>query len=169
MSATRAGRAGTRSAALLALLAVLAAVAALLAASVAGAADGRVAFREVTSGARAANLPGERMDDVATVLRTAAGARRRLRDWGLDTTAARRVDFRRKSLIVMLAEYQPSSGFRARVQRVAVRGRRATLTAGVRYEGGDVAASVLERPWVVVAVDRRAVARVRGEVRILRR
>jgi hypothetical protein len=140
-----------------------------LAAGLASAADGRVAFAEVTSGSRAANLPGERMDDVATVLRTASGARSRLRAWGLSTAAVRRVDFRRKSLIVMLAEYQPSGGFRARVSRVVVRGRTATVTAAVRYEGGDVAVSDLERPWVVVAVDRRAVADVRREVRILRR
>jgi hypothetical protein len=153
-----------------ALAAVVVAVAATatLAAGFAAAAGGHVAFRELTSGSRGANLPGERLDDVATVLRSATAAKRRLRAWGLDTAAARGVDFKRKSLIVMLAEYQPSGGFRARVSRIAVQGRQAVVTAAVRYEGGDLAVADLERPWVVVAVDRRAVARVRGEVRIRR-
>jgi hypothetical protein len=138
------------------------------AAGSATAGSGQVTFRELTAGSRGANLPGERMADVGQVLRSASQATRRLRAWGLDPSAARAVDFRRKSLIAVLAEYHPSGGYRARVSRVVVRGRKVVVTARVRYEGGDFAVSDLERPWVVVAVDRAAVARVSGAVQVRR-
>lgn len=138
-------------------------------AGAASAMSGRVAHRELASGVRAANLPGERLRDVARVLRSKAEAARVLRAWGLDGAAAKKVDFRHKSLIVVLAEYQPHAGFRARVSDVTVHGRQATVTAAVRDESGELSAAVLERPWVVVAVNRASVAGVRGEARVRRR
>lgn len=130
------------------------------------AATGRASFHEVTQGSRANNLPGESMRAGGRVLRDASQANRVLRAWDLDTAAAKSVDFRREALIVVLAEYQPTGGYRARVSGVAVHGRQAVVTTSVRYEGGDVATQSIERPWVVVALKRAALAGVRSEVRI---
>jgi hypothetical protein len=135
----------------------------------ASATSGRVAHREVASGARAAIMPGEPKGDAARVLRSKAAAARVLRAWGVPPGKATAIDFRRKSLIVVLAEYQPHAGFRAHVSHVSVKGRQATVTAGVRDESGELSSSVLERPWVVVAVNRASVADVRGEARVRRR
>ena len=132
----------------------------------ASAATGRAAFREVMQGSRASNLPGENMRAAGRVLRSAAQAHRLLRAWDLDLAAVRSVDFQRETLIVVLAEYQPSGGYRARVSGVAVRGGQAVVTASVRYEGGDIATQSIERPWVVIAVKRAALAGVRSEVRL---
>ncbi len=140
-----------------------------LALAVGASAAGKVAYHELTAGSRASNLRGEQMQAVGRVLRSRTAAVRALRGFGLDTTAAKNVNFTRKSLIVALAEYQPSGGWRARVSHVAVDGREAVVTLGVRYEGGDVAVSDIERPWVVVAVDRDDVAGVRSTARIRRR
>jgi hypothetical protein len=156
-----------RGARLLALTIALIAAAAVT--STASAGSGQVTFRELTSGSRAANLPGERKQDVGQVLRSASEATSQLREWGLDTAAVRSVDFSRKSVVAVLADYASSGGYRTRVSRVIVRDGRAVVTADVRYEGGDFAVSDLERPWVLVAVDRRAVARVRDDVLVRRR
>src|SRR5436305_11301935 len=67
-----------------------------------------VMFRELDAGSRAANIAGEPKSDAGVVLRSAAAARSRMRAWGLDSTAVRRVDFKRKSLVAVLADYQPS-------------------------------------------------------------
>ena len=150
-------------------MALAVALALALAALAAAAAGRSITFRELDAGSRAAITPGEPEHDAAAVLRSAAGARKRLRAWGLDTAAVGRVDFRRKSLVVVLADYQPSGGYRARVSRIVVDGARATVSAKVRREGGDFTTADLERPWVVVAVGRRAVANVRGAVRVVRR
>jgi hypothetical protein len=140
-----------------------------VAADKASAASGRLSFREVMDGSRGSNLPGERMRAVGRVLRAAPEAARVLRAWGLDSGATKSVDFDRENLIVVLAEYQPTGGYRARVSGVAVEGREAVVTARVRYEGGDLATQSIERPWVVIAVKRAALAGVRSEVRIRRR
>lgn len=134
----------------------------------AAAASGPVAFHEVMNGSRGFNLPGERMRAAGRVLRSASQAARVLRAWGLDARATKSVDFKRESLIVVLAEYQPTGGYRARVSRVVVRGRQAVVTAGVRYEGGELVTQSIERPWVVVSLKRSALAGVRSEVRIRR-
>jgi hypothetical protein len=135
-------------------------------ASDAAATSGRVAFHEVMEGSRAANLPGERMHAGARVLRNASQAAGVLRAWGLDRAAIASVDFDRESLIVVLAEYQPTGGYRARVSRVVVRNREAVVTGSVRYEGGELATQSIERPWVVIALKRTALAGVRRAVRI---
>jgi hypothetical protein len=152
-------------------IATLAVTLLALAAAVGGAsaATGRVAYHELTSGSRGSNLPGERLQDVARVLRSRGEATRVLHAWGLDAAAVRDVDFSRQSLVAVLASYQPSAGYRARVADVTVRGREAIVTTGVRYEGGDIAASDLERPWVVVAVKRSELAGVRSAARVRRR
>lgn len=132
----------------------------------ASAAGGGVMFHELTEGSRGAILPGERQSADGRVLRNASEAARVLRGWGLDSSATKAVDFSHESLIVVLATWQPSGGYRARVSRVVVQGRQAVVTAGVRREGGDFASSSLERPWVVVAVKRAAVAGVGSAVRL---
>jgi hypothetical protein len=132
----------------------------------ASAASGRVAFHEVMKGSRAANLPGERMQAGARVLRNASQAAGVLRAWGLDKAATTSVDFDRESVIVVLAQYQPTGGYRARVSRVVVRDREAVVTGRVRYEGGELATQSIERPWVVIAIKRAALAGVRRAVRI---
>lgn len=132
----------------------------------ASAADGGVMFHELTEGNRGAMLPGESANAQGRVLRSASEAARVLRGFGLDSSATKSVNFGRDSLIVVLATWQNSGGYRARVSRVVVQGRQAVVTAGVRREGGDMASSSLERPWVVVSVKRAAVAGVGSEVRI---
>jgi hypothetical protein len=132
----------------------------------ASAASGRAPFREVMHGSRANNLPGEDMHAAGRVLRSAAQAHRVLRAWDLDLTAAKSMDFQRESLIVVLAAYQPTGSYRARVVGVAARGGQAVVTASVRYEGGDIATQSVERPWVVIAVRRAALDGVRSEVRL---
>lgn len=131
-----------------------------------GRAGAGVPFREVMQGTRANNLPGENMRAAGRVLRNAAQAHRVLRAWDLDLAAAKSVDFQRESLIVVLAGYQPTGGYRARVSGVAVRGGQAVVTASVRYEGGDIATQSVERPWVVIALKRAALAGVRSAVRL---
>lgn len=132
----------------------------------ASAATGQASFHEVMQGSRANNLPGESMRAGGRVLRSASQADRVLRAWDLDTAAAKSVDFHREALIVVLAEYQPTGGYRARVSDVVVRDRQAVVTAGVRYEGGDLATQSVERPWVVIALKRAALAGVRSAVRV---
>jgi hypothetical protein len=132
----------------------------------ASATSGRMAFHEVMEGSRAANLPGERMRAGARVLRNASQAAGVLRAWGLDSESTKSVDFDRESVIVVLAEYQPTGGYRARVSRVVVRDREAVVTGSVRYEGGELATQSIERPWVVIALKRTALAGVRRAVRI---
>jgi hypothetical protein len=155
-------RAGLASA--LALVLLLGAGAA---ASAAG--GGLVAFHELSFGSRGFNMPGEQKQDVGRVLRSAPQAAAVLRSWGLDTSSLKSVDFSRQSLVVMLASYQPSGGYRARVMRLVVHGREAVLTASVRREGGEWTTSDLERPWVVVTARRSALAAARGAVRVVRR
>jgi hypothetical protein len=130
------------------------------------AASGSAAFSEVVQGSRDFNLPAERMSASGRVLRSASQAARQLRAWGIDANATAGVDFSRQSAIVFLAAYQPTGGYRARISKVVALGRQAVVTARVRYEGGDVAAASITRPWVVVALDRAALARVRSDVRL---
>ena len=129
-------------------------------------ATGRASFRELTQGSRANNLAGEDMRAGGRVLRNASEANRVLRAWDLYTAVAKSVDFRREALIVVLAEYQPTGGYRARISDVVVRGRQAVVTAGVRYEGGELATQSIERPWVVIALKRAALEGARNEVRV---
>jgi len=131
----------------------------------ASAASGRVAFTQLMDGSRGANLPGEGMSAGVRLVRTAGQAARVLRAWGLDTAATKSVDFTRQNVFVVLAEYQPTGGYRARVSNVVVSGREAMVTASVRYEGGELATQSIERPWVAIAVRKSAVAKVR-DVRI---
>ncbi len=152
---------------------VLALVAVLVAASVAAGSSssgsgggGSVAFRETAEGTRAFNLPGERRTTLGRVLRGPAESFRVLRELGIERSATKPVNWRRESAIVVLSAYVPTGGYRARVQRVDVHGREAVVTARVRYEGGDFATQALERPWVVVAVKRSALAGVRTDVRV---
>jgi hypothetical protein len=129
------------------------------------AASGAVTFNEVARGTRDFNLPSESMSASGRVLRSASQGARQLRTWGIDAKAIDGVDFSRQSAIVFLAAYQPTGGYRAEVSKVVAIGRRAVVTARVRYEGAEVTAASITRPWVVVALKRSALARVR-EVRI---
>ena len=129
-------------------------------------ASGRAPFHEVMHGSRANNLPGEDMRAAGRVLRSTAQAQRVLRAWDLDLAAAKSVDFRREALIVVLAEYQPTGGYRARVSGVAVHGGQAVVTGSVRSEGGEITTQSIERPWVVIVLKRAAVAGVRSTVRL---
>jgi hypothetical protein len=133
------------------------------------AAGGPVSFREVVAGSRGFELPGEKRRAGGRVLRDAATATSVLRAWGLDRSALKTVDFARDSLIVVLAAYQPTGGYRARISGVAVKGHRAVVSGSVGYEGGELATQSLERPWVLVAVSRSAIARVGGDVRTVLR
>jgi hypothetical protein len=144
-------------------------VALLTAGAVAGrdatAASGNVTFDEVVRGTRDFNLPSESMSGSGRVLRSASQAARQLGAWGIDADVIDGIDFSRQSAIVFLAAYQPTGGYRAEISKVVVLGHRAVVTAQVRYEGGEVAAASITRPWVVVALKRSALARVR-DVRI---
>jgi hypothetical protein len=144
-------------------------VALMTAGAVAGgdatAASGNVTFNEVVRGTRDFNLPSESMSGSGRVLRSASQAERRLKAWGIDAKAIDGIDFSRRSAIVFLAAYQPTGGYRAGISKVVVLGHRAVVTAQVRYEGGEVAAASTTRPWVVVALKRSALTRVR-DVRI---
>jgi hypothetical protein len=128
----------------------------------ASAASGSVAFSELVQGSRGFNLPSERDAASGRVLRSAAQAARQLRAWGIDPAVTRDVDFSRDSAIVFLAAYQPTGGYRARVSKVAALGGRAVVTVAVRYEGGEVVAASIERPWVIVKLKRAALAGVRS-------
>jgi hypothetical protein len=144
-------------------------VALLAAGAVAGgdapAASGNVTFSEVVRGTRDFNLPSESMSASGRVLRSTSQAARQLRAWGIDADVIDGIDFSRQGAIVFLAAYQPTGGYRARISNVVVLGDRAVVTAQVRYEGGEVAAASITRPWVVVALKRPALARVR-DIRI---
>jgi hypothetical protein len=131
----------------------------------AAAAAGSVAFAEAGQGTRDFNMASESEAASGRVLRSAAQATRQLRAWGIDAGAAKGIDFSRQSAIVFLAAYQPTGGYRARISKVVALGNHAVLSAQVRYEGGEVAAASITRPWVVVTAKRSALARVR-DVRI---
>jgi hypothetical protein len=128
----------------------------------ASAASGSVAFSEAQQGSRGFNLPNEREAAGARVLRSASQAARQLRAWGIEPAATANVDWARESAVVLLAAYQPTGGYRARITRITALGRQLVVTASVRFEGGEVVASSIERPWVVVVVKRSALAGVRG-------
>jgi hypothetical protein len=132
----------------------------------ASAASGGVAFSEAQQGSRGFNLPNEREAASARVLRSASQAARQLRAWGIEPAATVDVDWARESAIVMLAAYQPTGGYRARIAKISALGRQVVVTASVRFEGGEVVASSIERPWVVVVVKRSAVAGVRTDARL---
>jgi hypothetical protein len=132
----------------------------------ASAASGTLAFHELTRGSRGFEMPGESTRARGQVVRSAAQAATLLRAWGLDGAAAKSVNFARENAIVALAAYQPTGGYRLRVSRVQVRGRDAVLTGRVRFEGGQLVTQSTERPWVVIAVKRTAVARVRRNVQV---
>jgi protease stability complex PrcB-like protein len=132
----------------------------------AAAASGSVAFSEVARGTRDFNLPAERLEASARVVRSAAQAARQLRAWGIDAGATAGIDFARQSAIVVLAPYQPTGGYRARISKVVALGRTAVVRGQVRYEGGEIAAASITRPYVVVAAKRSALAGVRGDVRL---
>ena len=125
------------------------------------AASGTIAFSEVGQGTRDFDVPVESMGSRGRVLRSAAQAARQLRAWGIDREAIDGIDFSRQSAIVFLAAHQPTGGYRASIEKVVTLGDRAVVTAQIRYEGGEVAAACATRPWVVVAVKRAALARVR--------
>jgi hypothetical protein len=166
IASTRMTKQGWLVAALIFALLAIAGVAGRVAAD-ASAASGNVDFHKLTEGSRAAILPGERLRTSGRVLRSAAEGTRVLRQWGLDTSVTKAVDFGRESLIVVLAQYQPTGGYRARVSRVVVHGRTAVVTAAVSDESGDdFVTQALTRPWVVVAVKRGAVANVSSEVQV---
>jgi hypothetical protein len=151
-------------ASLLALLVIAGAV--LATAGAASASGGRIAFREVAFASRGFNIMGEDKASCGRVLRTAAEATRLLRSWGLPTTVVKSTDFSRTSLVAVIAPYEPSSGYRARVARVDVYGHGAVITGAVGYEGGEMSSSSLERPWVVLAVSRSALAGVRRDAHV---
>jgi hypothetical protein len=132
----------------------------------ASAASGSVAFSEALQGSRGFNLPNERDVASARVLRSASQAQRQLRAWGIEPAATATVDWARQSAVVLLAAYQPTGGYRARIAKISALGRRLVVTASVRFEGGEVVASSIERPWVVVVVKRSAVAGVRGDAQL---
>ncbi len=146
----------------LALTAAVAAVAAAVFAltgdrgPAAGAADG-VAFREIDHGTRPGS--GDREQLRGSVLRSATGAARVLRGWGLrDAIAATKaVDFERRSVIVALDGSRPSTGYRLKVERVDVRNRRALVTATVRRPQG-IDGQAISRPYALVSVSRRSLA-----------
>ena len=166
MDSRRYVRQGCVSAAVLAVaLLAIAAVADRFGSS-ASAASGSVAFSEVLQGSRGFNLPNEREAASARVLRSASQAKRQLRAWGIDTAAVANVNFARDSAIVVLAAYQPTGGYRTRITKIRALGRQAIVTASIRYEGGEVVASSIERPWVVVVVKRSALAGVRADARL---
>jgi len=135
----------------------------------ASAASGSVAFSEALHGSRGFNLPDEREAASARVLRSASQAKRQLRSRGIDPAAVEKVNFARESAIVLLAAYQPTGGYRARITKIRALGRQAVVTASVRFEGGEVVASSIERPWVVVVVKRSALAGVGTDARLLLR
>jgi hypothetical protein len=162
----RLARHGCRSAtvAVVALVALVAGGGAI-AGGEATATSGNVAFSEVVHGTRDFDLPSESMSASGRVLHSASQAAKQLDVWGIDTEAVDSIDFSRQSAIVFLASYQPTGAYRARISKVVALGQRATVTVRVRYEGGETAAASATRPWVVVALKRSALARVR-DVRI---
>jgi hypothetical protein len=137
------------------------------AASVADGRAARVDFHELAYG----GSPGQTVvpdAPVARIVRDAQAARTLLRTWDIDPARTRvgAVDFARRSVIVLLAGFRPTAGYRARVLTADLAGGMATVTAAVIRPRGLVA-DVVARPWVVVSVPRAAVARARPEVRVV--
>jgi len=165
---SRDGLAKRRWIATAALSATLAATAALVASSddEASAATGTLKFREVTQGSRGFEVRGESAAASGRVARSASQAATVLRGWGVDSAATRSVDFARDSAILVMATYQQSGGYRARVSRVRMQGRQVMLTGSVRHEGGELATQSIERPWVLITVKRASLARASRNVRV---
>jgi hypothetical protein len=136
-------------------------------ASVADAKAARVDFHELAYG----GSPGQTVvpdAPVARIVRDAQAARTLLQTWDIDPARTRvgAVDFTRRAVIVLLAGFRPTAGYRARVLATDLAGGTATVTAAVTRPRGLVA-DVVARPWVVVSVPRAAVARARPEVRVV--
>ena len=94
------------------------------------------------------------------LVRSKAGAARVLRAWDLERAipAANRVDFARKSLVIVLGGSVPDSAHRLAVRRVSVASRRVSVRADVPRREGAIGATVISRPYTLVAVDRDDVA-----------
>ena len=94
------------------------------------------------------------------LVRTKASAARALRGWDLERAipAANRVDYARKSLVIVLGGSVPDTAHRLAVQRVSVASRRVSVRAEIRHPAGAMGGQAISRPYVLLAVDRDDVA-----------
>lgn len=144
-------------------LIVMAFALALLGGVAATARAASVVVRPVANG----SVFAENLGPVARIVRDAPSFDALLAEWQLQGTRARAaaVDFRRRSLIVLLDSEKPDSGYVDLVGGIDVAGRTATLTATVFRRSG-IRLDAFASPWAIVSVPRAAVARAAPEVRV---
>lgn len=107
---------------------------------------------------------------VARVVRDAPAARALLTALEMDRALPRvaAVDFRRRSLVVVLGDWRPNPSYGLLVGAIDVAGGTATLTATVVVRAGGHA-DVIARPWTIVSVPRAGVAGAAPEVPVVLR
>jgi hypothetical protein len=122
------------------------------------AASGALRYSVVTSGTIADQGRGGRAR--GRLMRSKASAARALRAWELDRAvpAAGRVDYARKSLVIVLGGSVPDTAYRLTVRRVSVASRRVSVRADVRRPAGAVGGMAISRPYTLLTVDRDDVA-----------
>jgi hypothetical protein len=109
-------------------------------------------------------------EPAARIVRDAPALDALLAEWGMERARSRvgAVDFRRRSLIVLLDRARSDTGYVDWVGGVDVAGPTATLTATVfRLLGFHLDA--FANPWAIVSVPRAAVARAAPELRVVMR
>lgn len=114
-------------------------------------------------------------EPTARIVRDAPAFDALLAEWGISEwqmqnarSGAAAVDFRRRSLIVLLDSQKPDTGYVDLIGGVDVVGRTATLTATVFHRSG-FALDAFANPWAIVSVPRAVVARAAPEVRVTMR
>jgi hypothetical protein len=130
-----------------------------------------VGFRHVATGTVFAGGVGP----AARIVRDAPAFDALLAEWGIDQwqmqsarSRAAAVDFRRRSLIVLLDSQKPDTGYVDLVGEIDVVGRTATLTATTFTRRG-IHLDAFANPWAMVSVPRAAVARVAPGLRVVTR
>lgn len=135
--------------------------------SICGAAAAKpVGFHLVAVGSASDGQTVAPPEPAARIVRDAGSARALFQAWGMDRPLRRAapIDFRRRSLIVLIDGWMPDPGYVNLVGAVDVTGGTTTLTATLFHRGGG-SATVLARPWAIVSVPRGAVAQAAPEVR----
>lgn len=104
----------------------------------------------------------------ADLVRSATAAQKLLRSWNMQRAAgaARRVDYQRRSLIVVLGAGAPDTAYRLRARRVVVRDGRLDVRLDLLRDKDKLGGQSLSRPYVLLSVKRDAVSKVRGTARV---
>jgi len=126
-----------------------------------------IGFRIVGTGTGTVTDSTVASGPVARVVHDGKAARALLSAWSMEKAPRllTTVDFRRRSLVVVLGGWMPSPGFVLLPGAVTERDGAVAFTGTVFRRGGG-SATVLAQPWAMVSVPREAVATVAPDVAV---